>query len=309
MHFPKSQIFPNCSWDNFSNGKMPVESAIPAVGSPLFFLQLRKDLSAYHGTCLDQVFIGFPVPENWLVISSCASPSPPFGPAVLSLAQSDSQNEDVLVRIQTQSRLRFARFCLVPMAGTLEIVSLLLITPTFAANTPTLSNTQTQRSWLLLLAGSWRGQNCLSRMAAHGLFLCSFLPADQNKKLSKCDGENLHFNIPPISVCSSATVLLFTLPSKWSPLRSLPSRRRIEEWLCSSFERRKIIWPGKKEKKENLRRWSLLWSFTGNIMNYIFYLLGPPCCYAVRARMLSLLNFQMHSTRAETSDSVTDVRN
>lgn len=39
-------------------------------------------------------------------------------------------HKDVLVRIQTQSRLRCARFCLVPMAGTLEIVSLLLITPT-----------------------------------------------------------------------------------------------------------------------------------------------------------------------------------
>lgn len=74
-----------------------------------------------------------------------------------------------------------------------------------AANTPTPSNTQTQRPWLLLLAGSWRGQNCLSRMAAHGLFLCSFIPADQNNKLSKCDGENLHFNIPQISVCSSGT--------------------------------------------------------------------------------------------------------
>lgn len=99
-------------------------------GLATFFLQLRKNLSACHGTCLDQVFIGFPVPENWLVISSCASPSPLFGPAILSLAQSDSQNEDVLVRIQTQSRLRCAKFCLVPMAGTLEIVSLLLITLT-----------------------------------------------------------------------------------------------------------------------------------------------------------------------------------
>lgn len=42
--------------------------------------------------------------------------------------------------------------------------------------------------------------------------------------------------------------LLFTAPSKWSPLRSARSRRRVQKWLCSSFERRKIIWRRKKHQ-------------------------------------------------------------
>lgn len=40
---------------------------------------------------------------------------------------------------------------------------------------------------------------------AHIHIICSFLLIDQNNKLAKCDADNLHFNIPQISVCSVAT--------------------------------------------------------------------------------------------------------
>lgn len=48
MYFPKFQIFPNCSSDNFFKWKKTI---------PFFFIQLRK--TAYRGTCLDQGLIDF----------------------------------------------------------------------------------------------------------------------------------------------------------------------------------------------------------------------------------------------------------
>lgn len=197
--FPNPKTFPIARWTTFQMEKGRSSRPFLLRGRP-FFSPTKKNLSAYHGTWLDQVFIGFPVPENWLVISSCASPSPPFQPSVW-------------LKVIHKMKMYWWEFRLSP--GKIRKVlsrphgrdfgnSVSATHHThLATNTPTLSNTQTQRRWLL--AGSWRGQNCLSRMAAHGLFLSSFLPADQNNKLSKCDGENLHFNIPQISVCSSAT--------------------------------------------------------------------------------------------------------
>lgn len=202
MYFPKSQNFPNCSWDNFSNGKRPFQSAIPAAGSSLFFLQLRK-------ICLPimaLVWIKFLSAFQCQKTGSSSHPvQVPFHRLVLE--------SSVWLKVIHKMKMYWWEFRLSP--GKIRKVlsrphgrdfgnSVSATHHThLATNTPTLSNTQTQRRWLL--AGSWRGQNCLSRMAAHGLFLSSFLPADQNNKLSECDGENLHFNIPQISVCSSAT--------------------------------------------------------------------------------------------------------
>lgn len=64
MHFSKlsSSVSPICLWDHFSNDALSNWRSM--LRGHAFFSPTKKDLSAYRGTCLDQVFISFPVPET-----------------------------------------------------------------------------------------------------------------------------------------------------------------------------------------------------------------------------------------------------
>lgn len=135
------------------------------------------------------------------------------------------------------------------MAGTLEIVSLLLITPTL----PQTHQHRRAHKHSVLGYCYWLEADAV-RIAClvWRRMVFSFVRFFPLTKTTSYQSVTVKICILISHKYLSVAVpleLLFTLPSKWSPLRSAPSRRRIQEWLCSSFERRKIIWPGKKRKE------------------------------------------------------------